>query len=200
MIFHNRMATLLALPIGYSEILNDRSMFVTLREQFAQLITQIHTRGKPEMLADTLKVGPFSNIVVALDGIPQARVLRTIIDEAWVSPNLPTRTKALIFAVIARALGSEATEKEARRLLELEGLAADRTDIVLAHLSAPELDEIEARILPYVRETVWYQAPTAQRRGRELRSQLTNGQFLEAVGIAALANMVCRLGLVLDMA
>jgi alkylhydroperoxidase family enzyme len=199
-IFHNRMSTLLALPLGFSEVLNDKGMFAALREQFGRLISQIATPGKPERLTGDLKAGPYANVVVALDGIAQARILRTIIDEAWASPNLPARTKALIFAVIARGLGSGATEEEAYRLLALEGLGANRVDAILAHLSAPELDEIESPILSYVRETIWYQAPIAQRRGRELRTRLTNGQFLETVGIAALANMVCRLELVLDMA
>jgi alkylhydroperoxidase family enzyme len=197
-IFHNRMYTLLALPIGFSEMLKDKSMFDVLREQVARLLSKIRTPVNPEKLAEALKTGPFSNVVLALDGIVQARLLRTVLDEAWASPNLPARTKALIFAVVARALGSQASEKEARRLLGIEGLAADRIDMILAHLSASELDEIETHILPYVRETIWYQAPTAQRRGRELRTRLTNAQFLETVGIAALANMVCRLELVLE--
>jgi len=199
-IFHNRMSTLLALPIGYSEILKDKGMFAVLREQFGELISQILRPGKPERLTDDMKTGPYSHVVVALDGIAQARLLRTVLDEAWASPNLPARTKALIFAVIARGLGSKAAEKESCRLLGLQGLAPDRVDTILAHLAAPELDEVETRILPYVRDTIWYQAPTAQRRGRELRAHLTNAQFLETVGIAALANMICRLELVLDVA
>jgi hypothetical protein len=96
-------------------------------------------------------------------------------------------------------LGSEAVEREAYRLLAEEGLTADRVDEILAHLSAPELDEVESSILPYVRETIWYQAPSAQKRGRQLRARLSNAQFLETVGFAALANMVCRLPLVLDV-
>jgi alkylhydroperoxidase family enzyme len=199
-IFHNRMGTLLALPLDDHALLEDKGLFATLRDEFKHLFAQTSTPSKPEKLSDELKTGPYSNVVIALDGIIQARMLRTIIDEAWASPHLPTRTKALIFAVIARGLGSKPAEEEAYRLLGAEGLAPERVDMILAHLSAPELDEIETRILPYVRETIWYQAPTAQRRGRELRAQLSNEQFLETVGIAALANMVCRLPLVLDAA
>lgn len=197
-LFHNRMYTLLAVPLFDHGLLQDRGMFATLREQFSRLLAVIAAPSKAEKLADELKTGPFSNVVVALDGLHQARFLRKILDEAWESPHLPTRTKVLIFAVIARGLGSQAAEAEAYRLLADEGLAEDRVDAILAHLSAPELDEIETRILPYVRETVWYQTPVAQRRGRELREHLSSEQFLETVGIAALANMVCRLPLVLD--
>ena len=199
-VFHNRMATLLALPLGASELLNDKGLFAALREEFARLWAKLMTPATPERLTDELKTGPYSNVVVALDGIVQARILRRVLDEAWASPNLPTRTKALIFGVIARGLGSAPAEREAYRLLAAEGWAADRVDAILAHLAAPELDQLEARILPYVRETIWYQAPAAQRRSRELRAWLGNGQFLETVGTAALANMVCRIPLVLDVA
>jgi alkylhydroperoxidase family enzyme len=199
-IFHNRMSTLLALPLDDESLLEDKGVIELMREQFAQLFTQINTPSKPEKLTDALKTGPYSNVVVALDGIVQARILRTIVDEAWASPHLPTRTKALIFAVIARGLGSRPAETESYRLLEQEGLDSGQVDEILAHLASPVLDDAESRILPYVRDTIWYQTPTAQRRGRELRTQMTNEQFLETVGIAALANMVCRLPLVIDVA
>ncbi|MFT4570286.1 MAG: alkylhydroperoxidase family enzyme [Hyphomicrobiaceae bacterium] len=198
-IFHNRMATLLALPLGFSDVLNEKGMLATLREQFGRLLAQISTPAKTEMLTPEMKTGPYSAVVNELDGIIQARMLRMIIDEAWASPNLPTKTKALIFAVIARGLGSKGCEQEAYRLLELEGLSCECVDTILAHLSGPELDPAEILILPYVRETIWYQAPSAQRRGRDLGERLSNKQFLETVGIAALANMVCRLELVLDV-
>ena len=198
-IFHNRAYTLTALPVVEPEIVDDKGVFAELREHFAGVFAQTAAPARPEKLRDDLKTGPFSNVVLALDGIQQARILRTIIDEAWASPFLPSRTKALIFAVIARGLASEPAEREARRLLADEGLAEDRVDEILAHLSSPELEENETRILPYVRETIWYQAPAVQRRGRELRSTLSNGEFLETVGIAALANMICRLPLAIDV-
>lgn len=198
-VFHNRMGTLLALPIDFDKTLNDKNLFAAMRENFSALFSHIAIPAKAERLADNLKTGPYSSVVIALDGLHQARQLRTIIDEAWGSPHLPTRTKVLIFAVIARGLGSQSAEEESYRLLAAEGLSADQVDTILAHLSGPELDEAESCILPYVRETIWYQAPIAQKRGRELRSRLTNEQFLETVGIAALANMVCRLPLVLDV-
>ena len=198
-VFHNRVGTLLALPVTAEAFLKDESTFAALREMFATVLEKYSKPAKPEVLAAEHKTGPFTNVVLALDGIAQAGILRTVIDEAWASPHLPTRTKSLIFAVIARGLGSVAAEKEAYRLLGMDGLAAERVDVILAHLAAPELDPVEARILPYVRETIWYQTTAAQRRGRELRAQLTNAQFLETVGIAALANMVCRIPLVLDV-
>ncbi len=198
-IFHNRMSTLLALPLDDESVIEDKGVFDLLREQFTQMFTKINTPAQPEKLGDELKTGPYTNVVVALDGILQARMLRTIIDEAWASPHLPARTKALIFAVIARGLGSQPAELESYRLLQGEGLTSSQVDAILAHLASPDLDDTESLILPYVRDTIWYQTPIAQRRSRELRAQMTNAQFLETVGIAALANMVCRLALVLDV-
>jgi alkylhydroperoxidase family enzyme len=199
-IFHNRFATLLALPPQYAEQAAEQGVFDRLREEFAKLFAQISTPVRPASLTEEQKSGPFANIVLALDGIVQAGILRTIIDEAWASPHLPARTKALIFGVIARGLGSAAAEREAYRLLAEEGMQAEAVDAALAHLSSPDLDDREELILPYVRETIWYRAAAAQRRGQELRTRLQSAAFVETVGAAALANMVCRLALVLDTA
>ena len=79
-------------------------------------------------------------------------------------------------------------------------MQAEAVDAALAHLSSPDLDDREELILPYVRETIWYRAAAAQRRGQELRTRLQSAAFVETVGAAALANMVCRLALVLDTA
>jgi hypothetical protein len=198
-VFHNRFATLLALP-PFAEQITDKSLFARLRDDLKQLFAQTATPAKPESLTDDLKSGPYSDVVLALDGLVQARILRTVIDDAWASTQLRARTKALIFAVIARGLGSAAAEREARRLLAEEGLRGEQVERAITHLSSSGLDAAEARILPYVRETIWVQAPSAQRRSRDLRGHLSAGQFLETVGIAALANMICRLALVLEVA
>jgi hypothetical protein len=59
-------------------------------------------------------------------------------------------------------------------------------------------DRIEAVIVPFARETVWYQAAQIQRRAREVREALPRQQFLELIAVAAIANAVCRLGIVVD--
>ena len=89
-------------------------------------------------------------------------------------------------------------EREATRLLVADGLTPDAIDEILANLASRELDSREAHILPYVRETIWYQPVLVQRRGRALREALDTAQFLETVGSAALANMVCRVALAVD--
>src|SRR5439155_50039 len=134
----------------------------------------------------------------ALDGSPAAGVLRRAIDGAWASGVLPRRTKTLMLAVIARALGCAHGEREARRFLAAEGLAPGQLDEILANLGSPQLDAREARLVPFARETVRYQPAAIQRRMRELAHGLTAEEIVEAVGVAALANAVCRMSVVID--
>ena len=114
-------------------------------------------------------------------------------DEAWQSNILPRRSKALIFAVVARALGCEASEREAARLVATEGMTGADLDEVLTHLGSPKLDPIEAQIVPFARETVWYTPAPIQRRLRALQETLSTPQLLELTGITAIANQLCRL-------
>jgi alkylhydroperoxidase family enzyme len=197
-VFHNRYSTLLALPPRFQERVSRTPLVHLLKLRMRKLFQRLEAPGRATPLPEEFKAGPYSNVVVALDGLPHAPVLRKILDEAWASPNLPPRTKALIFAVVARALESAAAEREARRLLAAEGIDERQVDEILAHLGSAELDGTENQILPYVRETIRYQPAVIQRRGRGLRKQLSNAQLLETVGFAALANMVCRLALQLE--
>ena len=48
--------------------------------------------------------------------------------------------------------------------------------------------------MPFARETIWYEPAPLQRRARILRARLSSAQFLEAVGVAAIANGLCRMG------
>jgi hypothetical protein len=50
--------------------------------------------------------------------------------------------------------------------------------------------------MAYARETLWYQPAILQRHTRMLRDQLSSEQLVEAIGVAALANGVCRMAAV----
>ena len=145
---------------------------------------------------EAMREGPFRQVVRAFDGHPLGPRLWSQIDEAWRSEILPPRTKALIVAVIGRALGSSRSEDEARRLLRREGTSLDLA-AVLANLASPELTEAEAVIVPFVRETVHYSPAQIQRRGRVVYERLGQAAFVETVGMAGLANALCRLAAVL---
>lgn len=118
----------------------------------------------------------------------------------WTKPGpplLPSRAKALTFAIVGKALGCEQSQLEARRLLAGEGLGPAEASEILANLSSPLLDPVEASLVTFARETVWYQPAQIQRKARHLSDAIGQARFLEAAGLAALANAVCRLGAVL---
>jgi len=189
----NRMVTLPALPPQAIERHPDRLRVRLLGPLLRLLIQAKRRKGRPEALAAGSKSGPFSNLILGLDGLPLARILREIVDEAWRSPILTPRAKALVVAVVARGIGAVASEGEARRLLAEEGMERADLDEVLSHLASPKLDRIEALCAPFARETIRYRPAQVQRSARRVREQLGGPQFLELVGVSSLANMLCRL-------
>ena len=109
------------------------------------------------------------------------------------SPSHAT-LQLLIIAVIARGLGCEACAPEVSEALRREGLKGSTLAQVLNHLDAPELDAIERLLVPFARETIWCEPAPIQRRARMLRDGLSGPQLLEAIGVASLANGLCRMG------
>src|SRR5207247_11284695 len=101
-------------------------------------------------------------------------------------------------AVVATALVGAPAEQEPRRVLAAEGLPPAELADILANLGSPRLDAREALLVPFARETVRYQPAAMQRRMRELAKRLGPEDILEVVGIAALANAVCRMSVVID--
>ena len=191
----NRVGTLLALPPEPLVSFVASPVFRLVRPLVAWRMRPKRRAPEPAPRPDD---GPCAAVVAALDGSPAAGVLRRTIDGAWASAVLPRRTKTLMLAVIARALGCEHGEGEARRLLAAEELTPAELDGILANLGSPRLDAREARLLPFARETVRYQPAAIQRRTREVAQGLSPEEILEAVGIAALANAVCRMSVVID--
>jgi AhpD family alkylhydroperoxidase len=193
-VYYNRLATLLAVPTAAIEEAGKHP-----RHDWARPVRGWYTRvcrrrrGRVAPLPAERRSGPFSHAVLALDGLPVALALREVIDDAWSSGILPLRTKAFVFAVVARGLGSDWAEHHARAMLLAEGMTEQGCEEVLAHLSGAELTPAEAALGPLVRETVWYHSTTLQRHARRVRPRFSTEEFVEFVGIAALANAVCRL-------
>ena len=92
-----------------------------------------------------------------------------------------------------RAIGA-GSKTAARKRGSLRGKAQE----FLAHLGSPDLEPIENAIAPFARETIRYRTVQIQRRARALREQLSLEEFVETVGMVTLANLVCRLGVVLN--
>jgi len=195
-VFYNRLSTLPALPPETMEALPERWRTRLLRPLLGRVMRRYRFHGVPVPLTAAQRQGPFAGVVAGFDGLQIGAMLHAALEAAWASPVLPARTKALMFAVVARALGCTRTEAEARRLARVAGVGDGDAEQALAHLDSPGLDALERLVLPFARETVWYQPAAIQRRARELRETIGVERFLEVVGIAALANAVCRLGFV----
>ncbi|UCE85694.1 MAG: carboxymuconolactone decarboxylase family protein [Deltaproteobacteria bacterium] len=199
-IFLNRVSTLPALPPERMEDLPDRWYVRLVGPLLSRKYRGLRRRGEPTKLREDEKTGPYAYLVLALDGLPFAGELRRVLDEMWHSPILSARAKALIFAVVARALGCPCSEQESTRLLLEEGLTQRDVDEILAHLASPKLDRVEAVVVPFARETIWYEAAQIQRRARALQPQLSAAEFIELIAVCGLANAVCRLGIITDAA
>jgi alkylhydroperoxidase family enzyme len=194
----NRVTTLVALPPERTERLDRGWVVRLLGPRIRRLVRARRLRRPPVFLSAEEKSGPFASQVLGLDGLPAAPKLRMILDDAWSSPILTRRAKALAFAVVARGLGAEWVEREALDLLAGERFDRSAAEGVLAHLASPALDPVESALVPFVRETLWYEPAPLQRRARELRGKLTDEELLETIGIAAYANAVCRLSRTLE--
>ena len=192
--FMNRLATLAALPPEPLEALTQATYFRFIRPFIALGFRKRPARPQ----APPANEGACARIVAALGDSPWARVVRVTIDEACASPILPMRTKALILAVVARALDCSYGEREARALLGREGFTAAEVDQVLETLSSPRLDAREARVVPFARETVRYQPAVIQARVREICRDLSPAEMTELFGTISLANGICRLSALLD--
>jgi alkylhydroperoxidase family enzyme len=196
-VFFNRLTTMPALPLPETDIA--RRWYIRLLRPLIALRLKPRRAVAPDVLTAAQRSGPFAEIVNALDGLPGAARLRGIIDAAWLSPVLSRRTKALVFAVVARGVGCTSCEPEAVRLLAGEGLAAPQIEHALAHLGGPELSQIDSAAAALARESIWYRPAHIQRHLRSIRSLFTREQLIELIGITALANAVCRLGVAVDI-
>jgi alkylhydroperoxidase family enzyme len=98
-----------------------------------------------------------------------------------------------MFAVVSRGLPCEVCESELTRALADEGMSPHTLQRALSQLDSPQLDDIERLLLPFARETLWYEPAALQRRARALCERLSRPQLMEAVGVAAMANALCRM-------
>ncbi len=196
-VFFNRLSTLAALPPESVEGMADHWYMRLFRPIVARMVRP-RTTAHVERLRPEQRVGPFAAFVNALDGQPAAARLRAVIDEAWRSPALPVRLKALIFAVVARGMGCAAVEQEAVQMLADEGMSASDVTGALAHLSGATLAATDQGALALARESTFVRPAQVQRLARTVRAQFTRQQFVELIGLISLANTICRLVVVLD--
>jgi AhpD family alkylhydroperoxidase len=192
--FANRIATMPALPVARLERMS-RLPGLGLLGPIARRFL-VGNRAERAPLTPAECAGPWSFLIEAFARSPAGRVFRRAIDEAGASPLLPRRSKLLVFAVVARTIGCTQSEREAIRLLLETGIDPDAIGETLRHLHSPRLEPSESAIAAFARETVRYRPSEIQRRARALEPALGSDALVELIGVSALANALCRLGMV----
>jgi AhpD family alkylhydroperoxidase len=191
--FSNRAHTIAAIPPRPVEQVTEQLHMRLLRPLLGRIVKKHRYRGQPTPLGP-VPSSPYAHIVNAYAGSPIAPALGRTLEEMWASPHLTRRCKLLMLAVVARGLACDVCARDVSKALREEGLKEETLIQVLTHLDAPELDPVERLLVPFARETIWYEPAVIQRRARAIRDGLDSAQLLEAIGVAALANGLCRMG------
>jgi alkylhydroperoxidase family enzyme len=194
--FSNRLHTALAIPPVPFERTPESFVMRLLRPLIERAIGSRRHHGNPVPAMMQSPELPYARLIAAFGDSPIAPALARALNDMLASPHLSRRCKLLMFAVVSRGLPCEVCEVELNRVLQREGLDAATVNRLLTHLDGPELDALERRLMSYARETLWYQPAALQRQTRELREHLSTEQLVEAVGVAALANGICRMAAV----
>ena len=140
----------------------------------------------------------FPGVVKALGNITGAAALNEVLEGAATSEVLSKELKVLMFAVVARALQCEFCQTETRKMAHSLGFADSEFDHAINTLSSPRLDETETLLLNWTRETIHYEAGPIQAKVKSLALEIDPEIMVEAIGIAALANTVVRLAILLE--
>ena len=190
--FFNRISTFPALPPHSWEGYADRWVVRLLRPVYARMVRGWRQRGAPAAFTHA-PTGPFAGVLMQFEGSPIGPTIATALAELWSSATLSSQCKALMFAVIGHGLGCQRSRSEMSRILEAEGVPQIEADAILTHLGGPGVGAVERALLSFARDTIWYEPIQIQRRARELRQCVSAAQFVEAIGVVALANALCRM-------
>jgi AhpD family alkylhydroperoxidase len=191
-VFNNRLASIIAMPTQPVEALAESKMMWLMAPVLRVYMERYRRRSRPVSPEPSPDL-PYACVTQAFAGTRLAGLIADVMRELEASDVLPVRARALMFAVIGHGLGCDLSTSEARRMLRGAEMDEAEFDEVLAHLGSPRLDPLENDLAAFARETIWYVPVQLQRRARALRDRLSTEQFVEAVGIASLANALCRL-------
>jgi alkylhydroperoxidase family enzyme len=191
--FANRIATFLALPPNEAIEKLPNGLLGRIR---GLLVGRKYGSRRVPPPAQFHNEGPCARIIAAAGHNPIAAWLRGLTDGWYASPLLSSRSKLLMLAVIARQLGSRLCEEEATEGLAREGFDPQETQSLLATLSLASMTALEATLLRWTRETVWYEPRAIQNSTRRLLAEVGEQRALEALGSAAVCNSLARLALV----
>lgn len=191
----NRVSTMLAVPAEEKlEAMPDSLLGKLLRPLMARSIRKgyAHVPPPPRM---SMQTTPFGRILEPLADTHVGQMFARGLVGAFESAVLPRRTKALMFAVVARRMDCAITEPAARELLTTDGLDDRAITAALEHLSSPVDDPAEVALLAFARDSVRYRPVDIQDHAKTLAEQLGSVSLVEAAGVAALANAVVRIAM-----
>ncbi len=193
--FVNRTATFLSSPLFNKLEKVAKNPLAMLFRPFVEKKIRRTFLNYVKPLPDDLS--NFPGVVQSLNGLPAASMVNDAMEGAMASRVLSRELKVLMFAVVARALECQFCLTESKSMANDLGIDEEEFNNALASLSSHRLDEQESRIFTWTRETVHFETGDIQRRMRILADEVDHLMLLEAIGVAALANTVVRLAVLL---
>jgi len=193
--FVNRTATFLSCPL-FNKL--ERMSHSILGKLFRPLIERKIRKtfwNDPEKSSND--ISSFSGVAQSLEGLPAASLLNNAMKGAMESEILSRELKILMFAVVARTLECPFCISESKKMAEDLGIAEQEFDAALSSLSSHRLNDQEAKLFEWTRETVHFDTGDIQRRIRVLAEEVDQIVLLEAIGMASLANTIVRLAVLL---
>jgi alkylhydroperoxidase family enzyme len=197
--FMNRVHTIPAIPARMFERMPEQWLNRLLRPIVGRVMRSRLRKGAPTALPGDPSP-PYHDLLGAYAGSPIGAALHRTLEGMWASPLLTRRCKLLMLAVIARGLACEGCANRIAPALAAEGIGAQALERILSQLDGPELGAVERALVPFARDTIWYEPQRIQRQARALRERLGEAPLLEAIGVASLGNGLCRMGAVLSCA
>jgi alkylhydroperoxidase family enzyme len=177
-VFGAGVATPLAIPPDAVEAFEISLLGKVLKPLIRWRIKASRTLPKPPPIDDA-HGELFTNTVALLAGSPLHTLARNVLADAWRSPIIPVRDKAIVVWSVADQLGATAVAAEARAMFDEPSAARSR----------------DAELVAYARASVAAAPAAQQSNARTLSGSLSIVEVLEVVGIAALANAIGRVGM-----
>jgi alkylhydroperoxidase family enzyme len=191
----NRTATFLSCPLFNKLEKMSESFLGKLFRPFIEKKIRRTFRNDDDTLSDG--ISNFSGVVQKLIGLPAAALLNNAMVGALESNVLSRELKVLMFAVVAKTLECPFCIAESKNMAKDLGIDETEFEAALASLSSPRLNDQEARLFAWTRETVHFETGDIQRRIRILAKNVDHVVLLEAIGVASLANTIVRLAVLL---
>lgn len=191
----NRVCTFISCPLKSLPEKMEKSLLGRLLRPL--VARKIRSHALTDIVPLSEEIASFPGIVQALSGLPVASLLNEALAGAINSNVLSMELKILMFAVVARSMECSFCQSESRNMALDLGFTDTEFKAALSSLTSPRLNEQERKVLSWTRETVHFQTGVMQTRTQNLAKEIDEEVLLEAIGLAALANSIVRLAVLL---